>query len=186
MWCPSLGNVWLDSQPSQQPSQRFAVVTSISVDLIRQLFGSTGFSADLGKLEDHRENLTVITVVCTHAANHERNPVLVDHDGVFRTGFTAVDGTWPRRLATAEGTHSDAIDDHGIKVKLAFSLQRREQIGMQSILNSRLLPRSKPAMSGPSRAAEFLSNILPTVASDQHKPDHPHDDPVSNPWPATL
>ena len=88
----------------------------------------------------------------------------------------------PHRQRLARKT----IDDHRIKVKLAFPLQSREQVGMQSIPNSRLLPRSKPAMCGPPRAAEFLRNSLPTVASDQHEPDHPHDDAVSNLWSATL
>src|SRR4051812_14307499 len=156
------------------------------MDLVGQLLGAAAYASYLGEVEDYRQELRVVASVGPGGMDHQRDPRLLDHDGVLGAEPAAVHGARAGRRATSKGTDRDAVDDHGVEVELAGPLEQAEQVGLEPVPDPGLLPGSESPMGGAAGAAQLLGDVLPSGAGGQGEPDHPEGGAVPDPGPASL
>jgi len=60
------GDLGLDAKPTQKGSGPVVVIAAVGVDFIGKFFGTAGFAADFGKLQDDRNEFNLIAGVGGH------------------------------------------------------------------------------------------------------------------------
>ena len=187
--CGVLRLAMCGSIPSHRSNalERLAVVAPVGVRLVGQLLGPARHAADLGEVEDHREDLA-----CgrwrwprrcgSPAAPPPCRPSRCASCRACRrsTGLGPVASPPPK----ARTVTPSMITVSGSS--LPARLSSRQQVGVEPVPDAGLLPGPEPAVGGPAGAAEFRRDVLPAGAGGQDEPDDPDDDPVADPGPAAL
>src|SRR5262245_7366648 len=163
-------NVRLDSQPGQQSSGAITVVATISIQFVRKLLRFSWLSTDLGKVQNDREDLPLITRVGGSRVNCQGHAMAIHHQCVFGAGFSAVHRARTRLFSPAKGTHDHAIDDDQVRIKFVFFAEQAQEIGMDAVPDAECFPSAQTAMGCPARAAQLRRHVLPATTGDQYEP----------------
>jgi len=126
----------------------------------------------------------VVAGVGPGGAEGQRHPVPTDQQRVFRALSAAIHGASSGRITAAEGPQDDGIDDDQLGGELVGLPQHPQQIDVQAVPDTHLLPAAEVAVGADAGAAQLRRDVLPAAAGREDEPQHVHHDPVADGGPA--
>src|SRR5579872_4361370 len=176
--CVALPNVRFNAQPAQYLSRGVAIEAGVGVKLVGVRTRSPRLPAN-HRNRDHRgKDFQLVASVARYGPKHQRRTLTIHHQREFRPLFPAIHGTRARLLTTAERAHLGRVDDLRLQVQLLFMVQHCQEQRVDSAPDPGLLPELHSGARCFTATTQFSRHILPTAASDQHKPNHLQHGPV--------